>query len=182
MRIPKFQILGVITVIFLLFTLNMEQAYAQINQDDPEDQEPLQEFNDRDAQGTFGLGGILGQPSGATVKYWFNPGNALDITGGLSLYEDDSNVYLHLSYLRHQYNDIDVAVGQMPYYFGIGGFTRFGDNAIAGVRVPLGLSYLFERDPLELFVEAGPMLEFTPGTVVHVSYGVGIRYYPGQMR
>ncbi|MEX0686887.1 MAG: hypothetical protein WD267_04850 [Balneolales bacterium] len=156
---------GIIFLIILLLGFNSNCAVAQ------------------DSRGTFGFGAMAGQPTGGTIKLWFNPRNALDGSFGWSLFEEeDDNVYLHLSYLRHKYNDINVARGLMPYYFGLGGFSRLGDNPISGVRIPFGLTYLFENDPLEIFVEVAPMIELTPSVVARGSYGLGIRYYPGQLR
>ncbi|MEX2640099.1 MAG: hypothetical protein WD266_05410 [Balneolales bacterium] len=142
----------------------------------------INQISAQEARGTLGLGGMFGEPTGATFKYWFNPGNALDASAGFSLYDDADNATLHLGYLRHQYNDIDVQRGLLPYYFGIGGHARVGERSNAGIRVPLGLTYLFENDPLEIFTEIVPVMELTPSTVFHVNYGIGLRYYPGQLR
>ncbi|MEX0780875.1 MAG: hypothetical protein WD491_14050 [Balneolales bacterium] len=147
------------------------------------DQDQEQEQDNEDNRGIFGFGGMFGDPSGGTIKYWFNPANALDASAGISFRDEsnENNISLHLGYLRHQYNDIDVARGLMPYYFGIGGHARFGDRSKAGVRFASGLTYLFQNDPLEIYAEFTPILELTPSTVVHINYGVGLRYYPGQL-
>lgn len=159
----KLRLKSALAVTFIFIFIAMNAASAQ------------------EARGTLGLGGVLGEPSGATLKLWLNPVNAFDASAAFSLRDDDSNVSLHLGYLRHRYNDIEVRRGLMPYYYGFGGHVRLGDRPRAGVRIALGLSYLFERDPLELFSEITPIVELTPSTVVHINYGVGIRYYPGQL-
>lgn len=154
-----------LTSLFVLGALNVSSAQTA----------------NQDARGVFGLGAMLGEPTGGTIKYWINPGNAFDVSGGFSLQSDDDHFSMHLGYLRHQYNDIEVVRGLLPYYFGLGGHARMGAHPRAGVRFAAGMTYLFENDPLEIYAEVTPIFELTPGTVVHMNYGVGIRYYPGQL-
>ncbi len=54
---------------------------------------------------------------------------------------------------------------------------------IAGVdlprtkRVEIGLTYIFERAPLDVFFEIVPLLDLTPETRGDVQGAVGVRYY-----
>jgi hypothetical protein len=45
------------------------------------------------------------------------------------------------------------------------------------VRLPVGLEYLFQRAPLDLFVEVVPVLDLTPESTVNVSASIGTRYF-----
>ena len=51
------------------------------------------------------------------------------------------------------------------------------DDSEGAIRIPLGLSYLTARLPLELFAEIVPVVEFAPDTDADVEGGVGIRFY-----
>jgi hypothetical protein len=53
------------------------------------------------------------------------------------------------------------------------------DQNRLGVRVPLGLDYLFARSHLEMFFEVAPILDLAPSTDLRVNAGLGIRYYFG---
>jgi hypothetical protein len=52
-----------------------------------------------------------------------------------------------------------------------------GEDSQAGIRFPIGLSWLAERVPVELFAEIVPVLEFAPDTDGDIDGGVGVRYY-----
>jgi len=49
------------------------------------------------------------------------------------------------------------------------------------VRIPIGVSYYFANDPLELFFEIVPILDLAPATEFSGNGGFGIRYYFGKM-
>ncbi|MEX0773941.1 MAG: hypothetical protein WEB89_00425 [Balneolales bacterium] len=172
-----------IVILLILIGINLASAQVIVQNIGPDTEQDADQVADQDAEttGIFGIGAMIGEPTGGTVKYWLNPGNAFDASAGLSLQSENNDVSLHLGYLRHQYNDIEVQRGLLPYYLGVGGHARLGDRSRAGFRFAAGLTYLFENDPLEIYTEITPILELTPGTVVHMNYGVGIRYYPGQM-
>ncbi len=43
--------------------------------------------------------------------------------------------------------------------------------------MPVGISYEFEKTPVELFLEVVPMLDLIPSTEVDMGGAVGFRYY-----
>jgi len=45
------------------------------------------------------------------------------------------------------------------------------------VRIPLGINYIFEKVPLDIFLEFVPLLDLVPGTNFRLKGAVGIRYY-----
>lgn len=138
------------------------------------------------AQGSgFGLGVVLGEPTGLSMKAWIGDGSAVDAAAAWSL-EGAGRLHLHVDYLRHA-DVIDVRRGHLPFYYGIGArINIYGDNrrrfdndddVRLGLRVPLGLTYLFAGAPLDIFVEIAPVVELFPATDVDLDGGVGIRYY-----
>lgn len=135
--------------------------------------------SDNNYAGHFGAGVTLGEPIGASVKYWFNNTMAIDGALGWS-YRDDTDLYLHSDVLWHDFNLIPVSQGRLPFYFGVGALVRFRhghhDNQ-AGIRVPVGVSYMFENAPVDVFVEIAPALDVAPSLHGEVTGGIGIRYW-----
>ena len=55
----------------------------------------------------FGLGAIIGKPTGISGKYWLNNENAIDAALGYS-FENNSSINIHADYLWHIYNVFDL--------------------------------------------------------------------------
>lgn len=132
------------------------------------------------AQGRgFGIGVILGEPSGIALKEWVGPTTAFDGAVAWS-FRNEAAIHLHADYLIHKFGLLKVEEGSLPIYFGIGARLKLGEDASLAVRVPVGVDYLFAHDPLDIFLELVPMLVLTPSTEAQVSGGLGIRYFFGQ--
>lgn len=126
--------------------------------------------------GPFGMGLVLGEPTGLTAKYWVSPTGAFDFAAAWSFGPRDS-MYLHASYLVHDFGLIQVKNEKFGLYYGIGARLVFADPARFGARVPLGISYELKRHPLEFFLELGPIVDLVPETELDLTGGVGARYY-----
>ena len=126
----------------------------------------------------FGAGVILGEPTGASVKYFFTDSFAIDGAFGWS-FHDETDLTLHADALWHKHHLLDTSKGQLSLYFGAGGRVKFRDHAEdrVGVRIPVGLAYKFDRAPVDLFVEVAPIIDFTPSTKGSFSAGMGARYW-----
>ena len=130
----------------------------------------------------FGLGVILGEPTGLTMKGYVSPVVALDLIASWSFVDDAITIIGDVTW-----DVTDVAIQSttfsMPFYLGAGikvGFVRGGKNKgkeIVGARVPVGLAMQFTRIPLEAFVEVAPGMEFTPATEFDFTGGLGARFY-----
>jgi hypothetical protein len=132
-----------------------------------------------DMGGRFGAGVIVGEPIGASVKYFFNDAVAIDGALGWSLH-DHTDIYMHSDVLWHNYDLIPVSQGRLPVYFGAGGLLRLrnsGEDDQFGIRVPVGVSYLFDNAPVDIFAEIGPALDLTPSLRGEITGGVGIRFW-----
>jgi hypothetical protein len=153
------------TFLFFIYASVINEIHAQ-GQNDPQ---------------RFGLGIMIGEPTGITGKYWMNSTNAL--AGGVAWsfrgpsHRRSSNIHLHLDYQAHNFNLFNVEQGTMGFYYGIGGRLRTGGDANIGVRIPLGLNYLFADNPLEIYFEIVPILDLMPQTDLAGNGGIGIRYY-----
>jgi hypothetical protein len=129
--------------------------------------------------GKFGAGATFGEPIGADVKYWFNEKMAIDGAMGYS-FHDNTELYMHSDILWHEFHLFPISHGQLPLYFGVGGLARFKKDDIpneVGIRVPVGVSYMLENAPLDIFMEVAPTLDIAPGLRGEVTGGVGIRYW-----
>lgn len=129
------------------------------------------------AQGDgFGLGVILGEPTGLSGKYWVSEKSAIDGGVAWSMY-DEGSLHLHADYLFHAFNLINVSKGQLPLYFGLGARVKLADDVRFGARIPVGLDYLFEDAPLDIFLEIVPILDLVPATAFNMNGAIGIRYW-----
>jgi hypothetical protein len=136
----------------------------------------------------FGLGVIIGSPTGLSVKYEITDKEAVDAALGGS-FLGESGVQLHADFLLqpvHLFDDED-GVFSLPLYFGIG--MRFLDesrpnmsNGVRlGVRVPVGLAFEFHHIPLDVFVEVALVVDFLRPSGdkfgADLNAGIGVRYW-----
>ncbi len=129
----------------------------------------------------FGLGVIIGEPTGPCFKVWTGANTAIDGAVAWSL-DGNNDMHLHVDYLIHDFSIAKVEKGRFPLYYGIGGRIRSnnGNNEDqVGVRVPVGMAYLFAKSQLELFFEVVPIVDLAPDTELDFNGGVGIRFYIG---
>lgn len=125
-----------------------------------------------------GIGFMVGEPTGLSLKSWTSSNNAFDV--GLAWSLDSDAVHVHADYLWHNFNLFnDIQSGTLPVYYGIGGRVVFDDNndALIGARIPVGLNYLFENDPIGLFLELAPIFNLAPDTDFDLEGALGIRFY-----
>lgn len=126
--------------------------------------------------GDFGLGIILGEPTGISFKKWTGSQTAIDGAVAWSFSGKDS-LHLHADYLIHNFDLIEVETGRLPIYYGIGLRLKLEEESRFGFRIPVGISYIFEKASLDIFLELVPMLDLVPDTKFKMGWGVGIRYY-----
>jgi hypothetical protein len=91
----------------------------------------------------------------------------------------ETDLYLHSDVLWHNFELFPVAQGQLPLYLGVGGRVKIREHAEdrLGVRVPIGVSYIFEDLPLDIFAEVAPVLDFAPSTRGGFTLGIGARWW-----
>jgi hypothetical protein len=127
----------------------------------------------------IGLGVTLGEPTGGSIKYWLNDTMAIDGAAGWSSH-DHTDFYMHGDLLWHNFDLIPVPRGRMPVYIGVGGLVRFRndgyDNQV-GIRLPLGVDYMFENTPVDVFAEVAPAMDVSPDVRGDFTGGVGIRFW-----
>lgn len=137
----------------------------------------------------FGLGVIIGEPTGISAKLWVSPQHAFDFGLGWSLggdrihrydggYDGGSRVHFHMDYLWHWFNAIHSSE-RFPLYTGIGGRinTGAGYDANAAVRGVIGILWLPRQTPIDVFLEIVPSFQVVPSTGFGIDAGLGVRYF-----
>lgn len=124
----------------------------------------------------YGVGVILGEPIGATFKAWMSEKTAFDAGVGWANY-DEGAIQVHGDYLFHNFDLLSAGSGRMPLYFGIGARVKFADDTHVGFRGPIGVSYILDTAPIDIFAEVAPILDFTPNWRVEWNAAIGARYW-----
>jgi hypothetical protein len=143
----------------------------------------------------FGLGFVLGNPSGLSAKLPAGSVNAFHRILAYNQHDgwgnrgwDDRNcgpdnngcdgrLYLGGDYVWYNYNAIAVSKGRLPFYYGPGVWTSVANDAGVGIRFALGLEYQFATAPFDIFLEIAPGIRVIPNTNGYVSSGLGGRFY-----
>lgn len=136
----------------------------------------------------FGMGIILGEPTGLSAKLWTSSNNAFDFGFGVGLggdrikyngiYDNSGRVHFHMDYLWHSFNAIS-STEKFPLYYGIGGRfnTSGGYEDSFGIRGVFGIAWFPHNTPIDVFFELVPVFQVTPLTGLGVDAGIGIRYF-----
>ena len=129
------------------------------------------------ARADIGIGIMAGEPTGFSFKWWNEEGTAIDAATGWSL--GDNHFYAHCDYLWHRTIEDEKIGGSAPLYYGIGArmILRDDKDSKFGVRIPIGLDWLFDNGRFDVFVEIAPVFNVIPKTDFDLSGGVGARFY-----
>lgn len=138
-------------------------------------------------QDGFGVGVIVGEPTGLSLKGWLNNTRAVDAGLAWSFSENDS-MQFHADYLIHDFNMLRPTdlQGRVAVFYGLGGRIKLedGDNGgrnrddtLVGIRIPVGVNYYFPASPVELFGELVPVLDIAPDTDFDLNLAIGGRLY-----
>jgi len=121
-----------------------------------------------------GVGLIVGEPTGVSLKYWLDRSTAIDAALAVN-----GPFQFHADYLVHSNKSITPSElkGRFPWYYGIGGRIKNSHETEVGVRVPVGISYLFADAPLDLFAEVAPVVDVAPTVRLGLNGAAGIRFY-----
>jgi hypothetical protein len=147
------------------------------------------------ANKTFGLGLMLGAPTGLTGKYFLSGDTAIDFgIGAIGYYRGRDGLHLHADFLWHPVTLAKAEPFWLPLYFGVGGrFFSFDDDIddndiddtegfALGVRAPVGIAMDFNNVPLDVFFELALVVDFLfdyydDGVDVDLNGAIGLRYW-----
>ena len=124
----------------------------------------------------IGVGVIVGEPTGLSGKFWMTNSTAIDLGLAWS-FSGENTFHIHGDYLWHNFSLIKVDKGKLPLYFGAGLRARFGTDTQFGVRFPVGLGYLFEQAPVDVFFEIAPIMDLIPDTRFDFNGAIGARFF-----
>lgn len=133
----------------------------------------------------FGLGLVLGQPSGVSAEYVLSQKTSIDFELGLERFDDDA-LYVHADYLIRLVDVLPTGSVHLPLYVGIGAFVvdyHGGDKNIfvLGPRVPFGIQVDFQRAPVVIFLEIAVRFGLVSNVDIDrdsdIDGAVGFRYY-----
>lgn len=124
----------------------------------------------------FGVGIILGEPTGLSFKKWIRPYRAYDVGAAWS-FEGKDALHLHMDYLFHNDDFENVDEGKILVYYGLGARLKLQHESHFGIRIPFGLTYLLESAPLDFFFEIVPVMDLAPDTDLFFNGGFGIRLF-----
>jgi len=148
--------------------------------------------NERLGDKPTGIGVVLGEPTGFTLKEWIAPRQAIDL--GLA-FSFDNYVSVYSDYLFHfpeAFGNSTAFLRSLQPYVGIGGelflsgnsnrakteyYNSPGSSVGFAIRIPLGAECLVPGAPIGVFAELVPGVGIVPGTFSFLQGGVGARYY-----
>jgi hypothetical protein len=124
----------------------------------------------------LGLGIVAGDPTGITAKYWTSKNTAICGACGWS-FRGEGYVHLNGDFIYHNFKLFPVEKGELPLYFGLGGRLALKDDPEIGIRIPVGIVYLFPDAPFDAFFELSPYLNLSPRTDMFLSASLGGRFF-----
>lgn len=132
-------------------------------------------------QSGVGIGAILNDPTGLSVKVWINEDLAVDGALGLQLSENFQSVYVHSDILYHNNSlneQLNLNNASLRSYYGAGIRVVFQDfNDVVGIRLPAGITYSLTNAPLGTFFELAPTFDIEPSFQFSFAGAIGLRYY-----
>lgn len=124
----------------------------------------------------FGLGVILGEPTGISGKAWLNDRNAVDVGMAWS-FRSKGFFHVHADYLWH-FPDVIMSQEQFVLYTGPGARLGVGrGSGLFGIRMVGGLAFWPRNAPVDIFIEVAPILDLAPATELRANAGIGARYF-----
>ncbi len=141
----------------------------------------------------FGLGFVIGEPTGISMKGWVSGDKAIAGAVAWSVW-NGASLHLQADMLFHKPDLIKVGKGRLPLYYGPGLRMRFWNDgrywrhgkwynydgrrrSDLAVRFPVGLAYWFDGAPVDVFLEVAPTLTLVPSTWVEFEGALGARYW-----
>ena len=128
----------------------------------------------------YGLGGILGSPTGISAHKRLDKDHTL--AGALAYnFSSYRGIHLHVDYLWDNVYKMKIVDQVWNLYYGVGGrliSINAGKNdgkTSLGIRAPGGAYRNFTDPNVMIFGELVPVLNLSPNSEIHFDVGVGLR-------
>jgi hypothetical protein len=128
----------------------------------------------------FGLGIILGAPTGVAATYKLTQANALDFALGIDF--GDNDFHFHSTYLWHFRDAINIKNYSFGWYLGAGARIMSRDDGVEGDELHLGprgsagLNFPLKNNQFDVFVEIALIVNIIGGGA-DGDGAIGGRYY-----
>lgn len=150
-----------------------------------------------------GVGVMLGEPTGISVKIWRNgtydfkavlhdfqgyarlwiytksfwipKKNAFSLSAAVPVFPE-GDYHVHCDYLWHCYTIFPPDVGMIAAYYGVGVRFRHADESHIGARLVSGVNYFIPGIPWDVYMELAPVVDAEPKFGLDLNVGMGIRY------
>ncbi|MDZ4084630.1 MAG: hypothetical protein U1E10_16935 [Bdellovibrionales bacterium] len=140
-----------------------------------------------EAGGPFGLGIVIGDPTGLSANYMLSAERSVDAAVAWS-FGRYPGFEIHADYLWHRPNLFRIEQVSFDWHYGIGGRListderdasnrPVNDRTYFGPRIPIGISTDFNKSTFELFSELALVMNLIPATNFDFDFGVGVRVY-----
>jgi len=136
-------------------------------------------------KGSFGVGLIIGEPTGVTARLYLSDDQAVQAAVGSAFI--GGGLQIHADYCFHPWILQERDTFTLPVYFGPGvRLIRYDDGRDShyyafGLRAVIGIVFDFKNVPLDVFLEVAGVAEYGfrdgKGFGVALNGGAGIRYY-----
>tara|TARA_R110000868_G_scaffold198621_2_gene445214 strand:+ start:287 stop:751 length:465 start_codon:yes stop_codon:yes gene_type:complete len=128
----------------------------------------------------FAVGAQLFSPAGISVKATISESAAITGAVGFSINEFNNSVSVQTNLILNGDEDtFNVESGLLRFYYGIGLnflISENTDNGI-GIRLPLGIEYTLQEQPLEIYMDIAPTINIEPSSAFFLSSSLGVRYF-----
>ena len=126
----------------------------------------------------FGLGVLLGEPTGISAKFWLTSDTALDFGLGYSFTSKKSVFDFYADYVFHN-SDMIHSTENFVVYYGPGARLKIREDTDSrlGVRGVIGILWISRGTSFDVFVEVAPILDIIPATKFDFAGGIGGRYF-----
>jgi len=140
----------------------------------------------QEQKGVFGVGLIIGEPTGVSAKYYLGDDTALDFAAGGAVV--GRGIQVHSDFLWHPWVLERQERFVLPVYIGPG--VRIlrrdagggeDDHLRIGIRGVIGFMFDFTTVPLDVFVEVAGVADYRTldddNFGLDLNAGAGVRYY-----
>ena len=125
----------------------------------------------------YGVGLVVGDPFGVSLKFWQDKDIAY---AGVLSWSSGFKFHVNLDMLFHDYEMLANSKKReesLILYYGFGALLRIANDEsfIIGGKLPVGIEYMFEASPFDIFIEVSPALLLTPEMKLSFFGGIGAR-------
>ncbi|MCE5299767.1 MAG: hypothetical protein LLG37_02695 [Spirochaetia bacterium] len=124
----------------------------------------------------FGVGFFGGDENCLSLKKYIND-NENALQAGLGWWYWGNTISFSIDYLFNNFSIVVVDPGDVVCYWGLGVSGGLGEWFNAYVRIPFGISYVFEKNPIDITLQIVPAVGWNNGLSLGGTGGLGARWY-----